>query len=262
MEDVLDDELTMPPAQATRTVVTLSDARTALGATGFAGTGQPWFRGHAKHAWRLEPVIEREGLQAFEREMLNAFEVEATRFVGRPLSSTWEVMTLAQHHRLPTRFLDWTSSLYVALHFACNGHETFDGALYVMDPRSFNNETKHARAEVFMFGRTATLADATLQAHLGSRRGASPNDPFAVISPYAFDRIGNQEGSFVVCPPNGPRLETFLREGSFERWRVPADAKGEILTEIEAAGYTDYRLFPTLDTAAEHIRRAFDPERK
>lgn len=60
-----------------------------------------------------------------EKRMIESFKMYAHDELPSE-ASDWEVMLLAQHYRLPTRLLDWTSSPMVALFFATEDSRQWD----------------------------------------------------------------------------------------------------------------------------------------
>jgi hypothetical protein len=85
-------------------------------------SGRPLiFRGHSDMEYQLRPTLMRNELSVedqiiCEKELIKEFKNRARRFVERRHS--WEWYALAQHHALPTRFLDWTYRAGTALFFA------------------------------------------------------------------------------------------------------------------------------------------------
>lgn len=92
--------------------------------------GRIYFRGQSKLAndgFALRPSIgryshlatrtffERERL---ERDVLDVFTNHLLTYVHHLPRSDWESLAIAQHHGLPTRFMDWTTNPLVALYFA------------------------------------------------------------------------------------------------------------------------------------------------
>lgn len=95
-----------------------------------------WFRGHANANWELIPSVFRpnaEGQFYDEAKLLSEF-IRLHPESKEKHHNTFELLTYAQHYGLPTRLLDWTENLLVALYFACQDekHLDTDGKLFLM----------------------------------------------------------------------------------------------------------------------------------
>lgn len=89
------------------------------------GDGRPlWFRGHQCSDFSLTPSLYRE-IASFdtaiqrERRLITRFRQRSLPFwpAGYP-QTDWEHLFAMQHNGVPTRLLDWSENLMVALYFA------------------------------------------------------------------------------------------------------------------------------------------------
>jgi hypothetical protein len=111
-----------------------------------------WFRGHPEpygnltpSVYRTPPTPERGGYREYwlaERFRLRAGSVHDK-------VPTWDDrlrwLLLMQHYGLPTRLLDWTESVLVALYFAVQGSADKAGEVWCIRPDKLNNLSGYLR---------------------------------------------------------------------------------------------------------------------
>ena len=226
------------------------------------------FRGLSDAHYDLSTSLMRLGVgyDRLEKHLLRNFRKYAHRDVV-PDDSNWNWLTLAQHHGLPTRLMDWTFSPYVAMHFATANTEAFDrdGVIWAVDyvkvhaalPERLQNELKKEGADLFtveMLDRVAPGIDGL----------ATPQDEPCLLflePPSIDDRVVNQYALLSVMSSATTRVDEWLaaRPEFHVRYIIPAALKWEIRDKLDQANVTERVLFPGLDGLSVWLRRHYTP---
>ncbi|MEX1182155.1 MAG: FRG domain-containing protein [Gemmatimonadota bacterium] len=234
-----------------------------------------WFRGHASVVGELTPRIHRAEFMseiygafrpAIEMEMIEAFKREAPSLPDVPLpaeSDRLGWLYVMQHYRTPTRLLDWTKNLLVALFFVVSDQPDQDGELWAMNPLKLNGRAgipgiplpdasralKALVEEPYWTGSRQKLAES-----LGLK--TAPTLPLAFEPSRRFARLVRQSGAFTIHPPPAPGAtipDTLSDPKDLVRYVVPASAKERLFNGLRALGVDEYTLFPELEGLSKRI---------
>lgn len=167
-----------------------------------------------------------ETVSACERALLAGFRIRAGSFLVHYPRSEWEWLSLAQHHGLPTRLLDWTDNPLVAAFFACRHQTTTDGAIYRLVGKGAFIDT------------TSTHDPFTNNITPGKR----------LLPVHITNRIVAQSGLFTV--------RSFDSQSRYQinKIVIPAKLKVTIIRSLNEYGTNEFSMFPDLDSAARHLQ--------
>ena len=95
-----------------------------------------------------------------EKSMLEEFQLQAPSLVGVLPQSDWEWLSLAQHHGMATRLLDWTGNPLAALWFAVRKPplDKKHGVVWVFDPHEDDYVKPEPGSSPFVGARTRVFA--------------------------------------------------------------------------------------------------------
>ena len=274
--------------------------------------GRKYFRGQTRRVaagYELKPSIGRyEHLLSksfrerdeIECEVLEVFSNHLVTHVQHLPRTQWEALAIAQHHGLPTRFMDWTTNPLVAFYFAVRETKTDDhdrpvnSAVYVLisDPPRYTDFSRRRQPAVKPVKDLATTpaSDRTGYEEFGVE-GLEPKDG-EDTRPHPAEAIRTQEldsaaaplrapspfeitENVIYHPPHiSPRLRA--QDSVLLAWHQPFealeerdcleiivrhDAHDDIRRRLEQYGVFDRQLFPDLDGIAKWLRyRVFECE--
>lgn len=227
------------------------------------------YRGLSCSSYDLKTSLIRLGgsYELLEKHLIRNFRKYAHRDVP-PDASVWNWLSLAQHHGLPTRLLDWTYSPYVALHFATSNLAEYeqDGVIWCVDYVSAHDrlpDSLHGLLEIegcnaFTTQLLGEGAD-TLE-----RFENMSKEPFVVFfePPSLDDRIVNQYALHSVISSPTMVLNEWLETQSVDCRRViiPKEVKWELRDKLDQANITERVLFPGLGGLCDWLARHYSPK--
>jgi hypothetical protein len=222
------------------------------------------FRGLARSSYSNRASLARlgDGFPPLERHLIRNFRKYAHR--QRPGPTLWDWLSLAQHHGLPTRLLDWTFSPFVAAHFATSTHPEEEAAVWVVDcaaahrllPPRLERALSEEGATVFT---TELLAEhaPTLEAF-----DALGDEVVLFFEPPSLDdRIVNQSAVLSAMSDVSASFDAWLEAHPelWHCWLIPPEAKADIRARLDQANITERVLIPGLDGLAAWLRRYYGP---
>jgi hypothetical protein len=232
------------------------------------------FRGLNRANHVLSTSLMRMGrpYQKMEQNLLKQFQKYAHKHVVER-DTEWHWLSIAQHHGLPTRLLDWTYSPYVALHFATAAVGDFseDGAIWMVNyvdahqllQNSERTQLERYGANIFSMDMlTATIKDLE---ELDQKHAAAYDCIIFFEPPTIDDRIINQFAYFSVLSDPQLSVDDWLQRPSVSgtvrstKIVIPAGLKWEIRDKLDQANINERILMTGLDGLCSWLKRHYTP---
>lgn len=219
------------------------------------------YRGMTKLEWRLIPSVgrylpdyeargfTRDALLKDESAAMRIFRKQCAAHLGYMPEDGWEVWSIAQHHRLPTRLMDWTHSPLVGLFFAVEEPWDGDSVVYALRiPKAYISIGEEEGRD--HEGRRLT--------HPLDIRGVRVYEPS-----HDTPRVHAQSAMFTVQEDPTQPLEAHTPHGysaplvdaqNIWRIRIRNSARSQMRVTLFNLGITRKLLFPDLDGLADWLR--------
>ncbi|EJD6080675.1 FRG domain-containing protein [Providencia rettgeri] len=197
------------------------------------------YRGENDYDYPLKPSLARfmesslkigHDLIKKETAALRILKAELPQYHQYTIDGYTEHLSIAQHHGLPTRLLDWSLSPLIALYFAVNDNKGKDASIYV-----------------FSTGKMPWLTESNLQ---DDQDIEDITEVFVYHSKHITPRLKNQQGVFTF---HLDLINEYRPEG-LTKHRIPVECIDFIKWQLAKLGITDKVVFGDLDALCRDLK--------
>lgn len=181
-----------------------------------------WFRGVTNKTYSLIPGSVRNSLDGWQEVSAVLDFMAAYQNYHERVDNPWELYSLMQHYGFPTRLLDWSSSMLVALYFALDGEasidlngKSIDRVVWGMTTGMLNKLNFLERRVIPTAIGKANTGEKYLPSPLRKEEGDSFEfefNPLAVRMPFTNKRVHAQKGCFTIHGSNPKGIEEVMLE--------------------------------------------------
>lgn len=227
------------------------------------------YRGASDKNYGLQTSLQRIGRKPSEVEthlIRNFQKYSPINTLVDEYNNIWNWISLGQHHGLPTRFLDWTFSPNVALHFMTDNISTFnkDGIIWVVDFVELKNHMPSDLKAKLNKQNTLSFSSVELKKYIGNSIADIENynnkngDALLFFEPPSIDdRIVNQFALFsFMLNPNTDKLKWLEQfPHLYTKIIIPSSLKWEIRDKLDQSNITERIIYPGLDGISKWLSR-------
>ena len=206
------------------------------------GSSDEWiFRGQ-REDWPMRPKLARlkvrENILADEGNMLRELRRQVGEYVSSPPANDWELLSIAQHHGMATRLLDWTISPLVALWFAVERPATpTDGnaVVYMLEYKKDDLVEDLNTISPFTLDHTLFFVPHTITSRIRVQRG------------YFSVHRQSKKGVWV------PLQEDRNFQKRLKKIEIPPDRFSDLRYALDRCGINRASMFPDLDGLCAYL---------
>ena len=200
-----------------------------------------YYRGLSNVDYKLIPSVGRNETLLKNEERIKNVAINGRPDIFDPKMNEIERLALFQHYGIPTRLMDITSNILVALYFACRkGRSGSDGVVYIFKSKKYNEES--------------------LDEMVGFLSSDIKNDLNTIIidAPKLLLRQRVQQGSYILF--KDPTIPVDTNDKMYIDKVVINDSKKQSLKkQLENLGITEASLFPeNIDIFCKNIKESFE----
>lgn len=238
--------------------------------SGMEGTESPWYRGVIRETYDLRPGIYRRHMK-WKYNWQDAIDIRE-EFTRRAIAfrdeirsySQNEIYHVMQHYRLPTRLLDWTESLPIALFFAIRECSPRGGdyspCIWMLNPWWLNERVTGHR---WLFASHFVEGDLISKRHVTSyfRERNLPKYPLGVLPPHIDRRIVAQKSVFTIHGSERDGLTSVCRRhknAQLAQLRLDVKEYETLMDQARTVGITDSTVFPDLEALTREIKEEYE----